>query len=47
MSTVRVLHLDEPAPVDTPWDGVPARTPVRMLLGIDAFGVDARTAPPG
>ncbi|PTL56461.1 cupin domain-containing protein [Paraconexibacter algicola] len=43
-AAMRVLHLDETPPVDTPWDGVPAWTPVRRLLDVGAFGVNVQTA---
>lgn len=44
MSAFRVLHLDETPPLETPWEGVPSWTPVRRLLGIEAFGVNLQTA---
>jgi len=43
MSGARVIHLDEVEPITVGGD-VPAWTPLRLLLGVDAFGVNAQTA---
>lgn len=44
MSTARVVHLDDVSPIAVDGDDVPRWTPLRRLLGVAAFGINAWTA---
>lgn len=44
MTSARVIHLDEVHAIPVDGDDVPRWTPLRRLLGVDAFGINAWTA---